>query len=403
MPVGIPEPGDLLPIGGVRMGAACAGIKQNERHDLVVFSFGERATVAGVFTQSAFRAPPVVLASERLDDARAFVVNSGNANAATGESGFVDARQICDAVARGIGALTGDEVLPFSTGVIGERLPVDAIVAALVEAQQRMSERGWADAATAIMTTDTVPKAVSMEFDVMGSPVRLTGIAKGSGMIKPNMATMLAYMAIDAAVPREVLQPLLQRVADLSFNRVTVDGDTSTNDSFMLVAGGEGALVIESADDPRLPALEAGILQAAQTLAQYIARDGEGASKFVTVNVMGGADEQDCQSVAYAIAESPLVKTALFAGDPNWGRFCMAIGRAHARVDPDRVDLDINGVAIARRGMVADGYDEAEAARAMADDEVVVDVRLGMGDARGWVWTCDFSYDYVRINAEYRT
>ena len=397
----VPVMGDLSPVRGVRIGTANAGIKQTERDDMTLMLLGPHATVAGVFTQSAFRAPPVEIAEQRLAGApRALIINSGNANAATGEAGAQDARRVCDAVAQEVLEVDADAVLPFSTGVIGERLPVDAMRAAMTIAAQKLDESHWSQAARAIMTTDTVPKGLSRQLELAGETLTITGIAKGSGMIKPNMATMLAFIATDAAVAAEVLQPMLRRVADLSFNRVTVDGDTSTNDSFMLVASGEGRKL---QSDEELSAFEAALLDVAQTLARWIAGDGEGASKLVTVEVGGGRTTEDCLAVAYTIAESPLVKTAIFAGDPNWGRFCMAIGRADAEVDPDRVTLHLGDVCIAERGMVAPGYLEADAARVMSGDELTVRVDLGLGEAQAWVWTCDLSYDYVKINAEYRT
>ena len=392
----------LAPVAGVRIGTSNAGIKQRHRDDLAIFVLDEGVTVAGVFTQSAFRAPPVVLAEQRLGDARALIINSGNANAATGEAGIADARAVCDAVSEQVLELSAETVLPFSTGVIGERLPVQAMREGTLVASQRLREDAWADAAHAIMTTDTVPKGVSRTVSIGGDVVQITGIAKGSGMIKPNMATMLAFMAVDAAVPQPALQAMIERATEVSFNRVTVDGDTSTNDAFVLMATGAGPLQVAEGS-PELDALEAAVTDAAQVLARAIARDGEGASKFVTVRVKGGRTSADCLEVAYTIAESPLVKTAIFAGDPNWGRFCMAIGRANAEVDPDRVSLYLGEVCIAERGMVAPGYREEEAAAVMAEDELTVLVDLGLGDADEWVWTCDLSYDYVKINAEYRT
>ena len=394
--------GEALAIAGVRLGTACAEIRQSDRDDLVVVLLDEGATLAGVFTQSAFRAPPVVLAEARQLGGRALVINSGNANAATGTAGERDADEVCHAVAEHVG-LPIASVLPFSTGVIGERLPVQAMRVRCVDAMQRLRPDGWSAAARAIMTTDTVPKVTSGRGEVGGKSVAVTGIAKGSGMIKPDMATMLAFMATDAAVPQPLLADLVKAAADVSFNRVTVDGDTSTNDAFVLMATGKSGCVV---DDPASAAyrdLAALVAEHAQRLAKMIARDGEGASKFVTVEVRGGATSADCLAVAYTIAESPLVKTAIFAGDPNWGRFCMAIGRAGVPVDPDRVDVDIDGVPIARGGMVARDYDEDKAAAAMSGDALTVRVNLNAGTAAEWVWTCDLSYDYVRINAEYRT
>lgn len=403
MAVNVPALEALLPIPGVRIGTTNAGIKQRVRDDMVVMVMDADATVAGVFTQSAFRAAPVKIAEARLDQARALVINSGNANAATGQVGEHDASAVCDAVADSLPELKGESVLPFSTGVIGARLPVAAMQKGVLEAVQRLREDNWNAAAWAIMTTDTVPKARSLRIETDKGVVIATGIAKGAGMIKPDMATMLGFMALDAAVPRAILQPLLKRVADRSFNRVTIDGDTSTNDSLILIASGKGPVAVSGDDDPCLAQIEQGLTAIAQDLAMWIARDGEGATRFVTVRVRGGKTSADCLKVAYAIAESPLVKTAIFAGDPNWGRFCMAIGRSGAFVEPDRVNLHLDDVCIARNGLVAPGYEEKDAARVMAQQELTVFVDLGFGNIEEWVWTCDFSYDYVKINAEYRS
>jgi len=403
MAVNVPELMDLLVIPGIRIGTTNAGIKQKVRDDMVVMLLDPGATVAGVYTQSAFRAAPVKLAAARMKNARALVINSGNANAATGRAGELDASAVCDAVADALPDVAGESVMPFSTGVIGARLPVEAMRKGAGDAVQKLRSDGWNAAARAIMTTDTVPKGKSVCVPVGDGTVTITGIAKGSGMIKPNMATMLAFMAMDAAVPQPILQAMLTRVADVSFNRVTVDGDTSTNDSFVLMASGQGSVRVDNANDPRLVVIEQALTELAQTLAMWIARDGEGATRFVTVRVEGGVSSSDCLKVAYAIAESPLIKTAIFAGDPNWGRFCMAIGRSGAQVDPDKVTLYLDDVCIARHGLVAEGYQEADAARVMAQAELTVRVDLGLGSAEEWVWTCDFSYDYVKINAEYRS
>lgn len=403
MAVNVPELEDLLPVTGVRIGTSNAGIKQRVRDDMVVMVLDPGATVAGVFTRSAFRAAPVKLAQARLSGGRALVINSGNANAATGQAGEHDAASVCDAVGDTLPDVSGVNVLPFSTGVIGARLPVDAMKKGAAEAVQRLKADNWNAAARAIMTTDTVPKGRSLTVSTPRGVVTMTGIAKGAGMIKPDMATMLAFLATDAAIPRPLLQAMLKRVADVSFNRVTIDGDTSTNDSLILIATGGGGVAISDGSDPCLAEIERGLTELAQDLAMWIARDGEGATRFVTVRVKGGMNPDDCLKVAYAIAESPLVKTAIFAGDPNWGRFCMAIGRSGARVDPGRVTLFLDDVCIARNGMVAPGYQEKDAARVMAQQELTVHVDLGFGDIEEWVWTCDFSYDYVKINAEYRS
>lgn len=409
MAVNVPPPGELLPVKGVRLGVARAGVKQSlpaDRSDLVVMLLEPGTAVAGVFTRNAFRAAPVLLAEEGVSrgGVRALVINSGNANAATGEPGLADARAICAALANRIGASAG-EVLPFSTGVIGVRLPVDRIVGALAAAVDDADESGWARAAAAIMTTDTVPKAVSRRVKVGGKPVTVTGMAKGAGMIKPDMATMLAYVACDAAVAPDCLHALVRDVADASFNRITIDGDTSTNDAFVLCAtGAAGNEIVCGTDSDAYHELRAALADVAATLAQYIVRDGEGATRFVTVHVTGGADAGECLRVAYTVAESPLLKTAIFAGDPNWGRFCMAIGRAGVpALDTTRVNLYLDDVCVARGGLMADDYREEDGARVMAQPEFTVRIELGRGEAAETVWTTDLSYEYVKINAEYRT
>ena len=440
MAVNLPPLGDLAPVAGVRLASACAGIKQRERDDLAIVELAPGSTVAGVFTQNAFRAPPVILAEQRIRNGtpRALLINSGNANAATGAAGHDDASALCEHAAKCLGAdFSGESVLPFSTGVIGERLPVDAMRAATGDAVAKLSPGGWADAARAIMTTDTAPKGESVRVEVDGRPVTITGIAKGSGMIRPDMATMLAFVCCDTAIAGPVLQKMTCEVAERSFNRITIDGDTSTNDAFVVCATGQAGSA-EIADSPHAgnaeisgpghagnaeiagagqaghseisgpapayEALQAGLLAVARALAERLVRDGEGATRFVTVRVRGGATEAECLEVAYTVAESPLIKTALFAGDPNWGRFCMAIGRAGvADLDPAGVSLALDDVVVARGGLVADGYDESAAARVMARPEYTIDIDLGRGSCSETVWTTDLSYDYVRINAEYRT
>lgn len=407
MAVNLPPLGELAPVAGVRLATACAGIRQRQRDDLAVIEVSPGSAVAGVFTRNAFRAPPVIMAEERIrsGNLRALLINSGNANAATGALGHEDAAALCEHVAQCLGPdIAGESVLPFSTGVIGERLPVNAMRSAIEQAVSKLSPAGWADAARAIMTTDTAPKGESARIEIDGRPVTITGIAKGSGMIRPDMATMLAFLCCDAAVARPVLQEVTRQVANASFNRITVDGDTSTNDSFVVCATGQaGNAEITGAGAAR-EALKDGLLTVAGALAERLVRDGEGATRFVTVRVRGGATEAECLRVAYTVAESPLIKTALFAGDPNWGRFCMAIGRAGiAGLDPGRVSLALDDVVVARGGLVADDYDEAAAAEVMGRPEYTIDVDLGRGACCETVWTTDLSYDYVRINAEYRT
>ena len=403
MAVNLVEPESLMPVPGVRLAAIRTGIKDAPRDDLALALFDEGTVIAGVYTQSAFAAPPVALAKERLTP-RAWIVNSGNANAATGQPGRADAIAVCDAVARELG-LQSDDIQPFSTGVIGERLDVSKICAAIPALVQDLSPDQWLGYGKAILTTDTVTKAVSKRVSVDGTDIILTGVAKGSGMIKPNMATMLGYIACNASVAPDVLEQMVQEVADGSFNRITVDGDTSTNDCFMLAATGISEMAaITSVTDERYVILKQAVLEVAQTLAQAIVRDGEGATKFVTITVAGGNHAQECLEVAYTVAESPLVKTALFAGDANWGRFCMAIGRAQVtELDPNRVSLWLDNVQVASGGLMADDYTDDAGASVLAQEEFQVMIDLGRGDATATVWTTDLSYEYVRINAEYRS
>lgn len=404
MAVNLPPVSDLRPVPGVRIGTTCAGVKQTVRDDLVVMEFAPGTRIAGVFTRSAFKAAPVLVSQRHLarGAVRAFVINSGNANAATGDAGIEDALRCCERVARRLG-VSAQAVLPFSTGVIGVRLPVEKIERGIDDATARLAA-DWLPAARAIMTTDTAPKALSASAEIGGRTVTVTGIAKGAGMIKPDMATMLAYVATDAAIPQATLDRLVRRVNEKSFNRISIDGDTSTNDSFVLAATGLGGVAIDDVRSPGYRQIERLLTSVATGLAQRIVRDGEGATKFVTVCVGGARSRREALRVAYTIAESPLVKTALFASDPNWGRFCMAIGRAGiADLDTAGVSLHLDDVCVAERGMIASTYTEARGAGVMAKDEFTVSVDLGRGRARETVWTCDFSYEYVKINAEYRT
>ena len=403
MAVNLVEPDTLMPVPGVRLAATRTGIKEASRDDLALAVFDEGTVIAGVYTQSAFTAPPVDLAKERLTPL-AWIVNSGNANAATGQPGRDDAIAVCDALAQELG-LRGDNIQPFSTGVIGERLDVSKICAAVPALAQSLSPDQWLSFGKAIMTTDTVTKAASKRISIDGTDITLTGVAKGSGMIKPNMATMLGYIACNASVTPEVLDTMVQEVANGSFNRITVDGDTSTNDCFMLAATGKSEMTtINSVADEHYVALKQAVLEVAQTLAQAIVRDGEGATKFVTITVAGGEHPQECLEVAYTVAESPLVKTALFAGDANWGRFCMAIGRAEvAELDQSRISLWLDKVQVASGGLMADDYTEEAGSSVLAQDEFRVLIDLGRGEASETVWTTDLSYEYVRINAEYRS
>jgi glutamate N-acetyltransferase/amino-acid N-acetyltransferase len=360
-----------------------------------------------VFTQNRFCAAPVLVCRDHLASSgalRALVVNAGNANAGTGERGLADARATCTAVATMLGCPV-DQVLPFSTGVIMEPLPVDRLIAALPAAEEAAREDGWFDAARAIMTTDTVPKGASRRVTIDGVAITVSGIAKGAGMIHPDMATMLAFVATDAPVDRALLATIAREVADVSFNGATVDGDTSTNDSFVVAATGRARIApIVRADDPRLPALRAAIEDVAIDLAQAIVRDGEGATKFIAVRVEGGHDVDECRAVAFGIAHSPLVKTAFFASDPNLGRIVCAIGNAGpADLDPARVSFWLDDVLVVDHGGRAASYREEDGQRVMKQDEIGVRVDLGRGRAAATVWTCDFSHDYVSINADYRS
>ena len=374
-----------------------AGVRKADRKDLLVMRLAEGSAVAGVFTQNRFCAAPVILARKNLKegDIRALVVNTGNANAGTGTDGLKRAARVCEALSGHLGC-DASQVLPFSTGVIMEPLPAERIVAALPKAL--FDKADWLSAAEAIMTTDTVPKAFSRKLRLSNGDAVVTGIAKGAGMIKPDMATMLGFIATDAALPQKKLAEITRRAADRSFNAITVDGDTSTNDSFIVVATGRGPAVRAPRD---LLKLEAAITDVARHLAQAIIRDGEGATKFVTVRVEGGRTEADCRKVAYAIAHSPLVKTAFFASDPNLGRILAAAG--NSGVDVSKLALYLDDVLVASEGGRHPGYREEQGLAVMKKPEFTVRVVLGRGKADATVWTCDFSFDYVKINAEYRT
>jgi glutamate N-acetyltransferase/amino-acid N-acetyltransferase len=397
-----PDPKLLYPVPGVELGVAMAGIRKPDRRDLLVVRIAPGAAVAGVFTKNRFCAAPVLLAKKHLasQDIRALVVNTGNANAGTGKDGLKRALGVCAALAREFGCKT-PQVLPFSTGVIMEPLPAGRIAAGLPAAIANLSEDNWHRAAEAIMTTDTVAKACSRKVRLTGGEAVVTGIAKGSGMIRPDMATMLAFVATDARVSAATLKKLVKTTADRSFNCVTVDGDTSTNDSFMLVASGVG---VEASSEKDKKKLEQTILEVSQMLAQAIIRDGEGATKFVTVTVERGRNEAECRRIAYAIAHSPLVKTAFFASDPNLGRILAAVGYAGIKdLDSDRIDLFLDDVFVVKSGSRNPSYVESDALAAMKKPEFTVRAVLNRGRASATVWTCDFSYDYVKINAEYRS
>jgi len=406
MPVGLQALPALHAVSGVRLGTTAAGVRYPNRKDLVLIVAQEGTEAAAVFTRNRFRAAPVDVAARHLSAAtpRALLINTGCANAGTGEPGKLDAEACCRAVAEALGCSV-EQVLPFSTGVIGEPLPVARVVAGVPACVEALAADGWTDAASGIMTTDTVPKGASRCVDLAGTPVTVTGIAKGAGMLRPDMATMLAFIATDAPVAGELLDVLLRRAVGRSFNRITVDGDTSTNDACVLLATGEaGGTPISSTDDPRYEPLFQGIMSVCELLAQALVRDAEGATKFITVTVSGGASETDCLRAAYAVAESPLVKTAFFASDPNWGRILAAVGRAGLeRLDIDRVTMHLGDVRIVADGGLDADYREADGQRVMAESEIAVRIDLGVGTHGATVWTCDLSHEYVRINAEYRT
>jgi glutamate N-acetyltransferase/amino-acid N-acetyltransferase len=402
-----PDPAGLLPVKGVALGFAQAHIRKPDRKDLLVMRLDQGSRVAGVFTQNRFCAAPVVLCREHLQSGegiRALLVNTGNANAGTGEEGLSNARRSCEALAELLN-ITGKQVLPFSTGVIMEPLPIERVVAGLQTCIDNLAEDNWAAAAEAIMTTDIVAKGVSKQVTISGKTVTVTGIAKGSGMIHPNMATMLGYIATDAAIAQDALEHLIKHAVNRSFNCITVDGDTSTNDSLILMATGKaGNAEIADTQSAEYLALREAVTGVAATLAQAIVRDGEGATKFITIKVEGGGNETECRKVAYAIAHSPLVKTAFFASDPNLGRILAAIGYAGIEdLDVDLIKLYLDDVLVAENGGRAHSYQESDGQRVMKQAEILVHVVLGRGTSAATVWTCDFSYDYVKINADYRS
>lgn len=409
MPVNLPapNPAEIYPVPGVRIGVTEAGIRKAGRKDLTVVLIDEGASVAGVFTQNRFCAAPVQICREHLaldKGIRAMLINTGNANAGTGQDGLARARSTCVALARRLG-IAPQEILPFSTGVIMEPLPGDRIEAGLAAALADAREDNWLRAAEAIMTTDTVPKAFGARLMLGGVPVSITGISKGAGMIRPNMATMLGFMATDACVSQSAMQELASELAEGSFNRVTVDGDTSTNDSFVVIASNKAAHApIDSLQSAEGRALKAAMLGVARKLAQAIVRDGEGATKFMTIQVEGGKTAEECRKVAYAIAHSPLVKTAFYASDPNLGRILAAVGYAGIDdLDPGGIDLFLDDVHVAVRGGRHPSYREEDGQRVMKQSEITVRVVLGRGAAAETVWTCDLSHDYVTINADYRS
>ncbi|MDQ0589426.1 bifunctional glutamate N-acetyltransferase/amino-acid acetyltransferase ArgJ [Variovorax paradoxus] len=409
MPVNLsaPDPAALFAVPGVRIGVAEAGVRKANRKDLTVVLIDEGSAVGGVFTQNRFCAAPVQVCRDHLVanyGIRAMVINTGNANAGTGEDGLMRTRSTCIALARQL-EIAPEQILPFSTGVIMEPLPVDRIEAGLPAALADASENHWARAAEGIMTTDTIPKAFSQRVQIGGATVTITGISKGAGMIRPNMATMLGFMATDAKIDPALIQPLAKRLADASFNRVTIDGDTSTNDSFVVIATQKAAhATITSLDSPEGQALVEAMQNVARQLAQAIVRDGEGSTKFITIQVEGGRDAAECRQVAYAVAHSPLVKTAFYASDPNLGRILAAVGYAGIEdLDQTGIDLFLDDVHVAVKGGRNPSYREEDGQRVMKQSEITVRIGLGRGKASETVWTCDFSHEYVTINADYRS
>ncbi len=393
-----------FPVAGIRLGTACAGIKKPEHRDLVIIELSPGTNTAAVFTRNAFCAAPVIVAREHLaaESPRYLLVNTGNANAGTGQQGLDDAHACCAALAE-LTAVRSEAILPFSTGVIVENLPVDRIIQGLPAAIEALSAAGWSDASYGIMTTDTVPKLVSRRVVIEGESITVTGMAKGAGMIRPDMATMLAYVATDAAVGASLLQSMLEQAVDASFNRITVDGDTSTNDACLLMATGESGLSVEAETSACL-ALQALVSEVCVELAKAMVRDGEGATKLINIEVTGGKDIEECRQVAYTVAHSPLVKTAFFAADPNWGRILAAVGRAGlAELQIDTIRIHLDEVCIVSHGGRDAAYTEERGQAVMDRNEITVRIDLARGQASSNVWTCDFSYDYVRINAEYRT
>ncbi|MBC3419028.1 MULTISPECIES: bifunctional glutamate N-acetyltransferase/amino-acid acetyltransferase ArgJ [unclassified Pseudomonas] len=405
MAVGLGPLPTLHPVPGFELGIASAGIKRPGRKDVVVMRCAEGSSVAGVFTLNAFCAAPVILSKQRVQGTvRYLLTNTGNANAGTGAPGLAAAERTCAKLAELTG-VPAESVLPFSTGVIGEPLPVEKIEGALQAALDNLSENHWAEAATGIMTTDTLPKGASRQFQHDGVTVTVTGISKGAGMIRPNMATMLGYIATDAKVAPAVLKDLMLDGANKSFNRITIDGDTSTNDCCMLIATGKANLPeVTEASGALFEALKKAVFEVCMEVAQAIVRDGEGATKFVTVQVNGGGNHQECLDVGYAVAHSPLIKTALFASDPNWGRILAAVGRAGVpELDVSLIDVYLDSVCIASKGGRSPSYTEEQGSAVMAQEEITIRIELGRGQCSETIWTTDLSHEYVKINAEYRT
>lgn len=404
MAVGLIEPDSLMPVKGIRLSAVTAGIKKNNTNDLVLIELAEDSQCTAVFTKNKFCAAPVTLAKKNLESAstRYLLINSGNANAGTGAQGLQDALRSCQSVAQ-VSSCDSVQVLPFSTGVIGENLPVDKIEKAMPEAFMQLAEDNWLIAGRGIMTTDTRLKGISRQFELQGSAVTVTGISKGAGMIQPDMATMLSYIATDAAISKDLLQECLQDIVDISFNSITVDSDTSTNDACVLMATGQAGneMIVEKNDD--YISLYNVLSEVSLYLAQAIIRDAEGATKFITLEVNSAATIADARQVAYTVAHSPLVKTALFASDPNWGRILAAVGRAGVEFDLEKIRIYLGDVCIVSNGGRDPSYTERQGQQIMDQAEILIRIELETGDQAARIWTSDLSYDYVKINAEYRS
>jgi len=401
MPVNMPELTELKSVAGVRLNSICAGIKRTDRDDVTLFEFIEGTTCAAVFTKNAFCAAPVEIAKQHLIEImpRFWLINAGNANAGTGESGIIDAKRSCSSVSI-FGKCEQNQVLPFSTGVIGQPLPVEKIERILPDLIGGLHKENWLKAARSIMTTDTVPKGISVEIKINEQKVTITGISKGAGMIRPDMATMLAFITTDAKIESNLLQSCLNQAVEKSFNRITIDGDTSTNDACVLAATGKSV----EFNQKNIATFQTALEQVCIHLAQSIVRDGEGATKFITIEILQGKTEQECLDVAYTIGHSPLVKTAFFASDANWGRILAAVGRAGvSNLDLNAVEIYLGDVCIVRNGGRDLNYTEEQGQKVMSQPEILVQIHLHRGNAQTQVWTCDFSYDYVKINAEYRT
>ena len=404
MAVGLIEPKELLRVAGVRLASVASGIKASGDKDLVLIEIEEGGKTAAVFTQNLFCAAPVTLAKNHLKNSnpRFLLINSGNANAGTGDRGMKDAIKCCDMVADA-GNCSVSEVLPFSTGVIGENLPINKFQNGIPEAVGQLHKNAWLNAGRGIMTTDTLLKGMSKQVDIGGEAITITGVSKGSGMIRPDMATMLGFVATDANISKSTLQDCLHHAVEHSFNAITVDGDTSTNDACVMVATGQSKAKEIQANTSEYDVFKQAVTEVCEYLAQAIIRDGEGATKFVTIEVVNAISIDDAKKIAYTVAHSPLVKTALFASDPNWGRILAAVGRSGVKLDLERLEIFLNDVCIVKNGGRADSYTEAQGQAVMSQEEIAIIVDLKDGDLSARVWTSDLSYDYVKINAEYRT